>query len=248
MAAAVLRLHDQARDRLLPTTVYVPKSGTNAPLIVFGHGMWGHPRKFRRLFARWAEAGYVVAAPAFPHTNDENPPPYLIDDVVNQPADVSFVLDELLARGLGDAGRVGVGGYSLGAETALAVGLHPRYADRRVRAVVAVAGALSHPDFAGNVLRPLPLLLVHGAEDTKRGRLREALKVYEAAQDPKQLVTIEGAGHRICQDDGLPHAVRVAELTTAFWNRYLPERDSPFQRSSAGQVGFGRPCRDDRKP
>src|SRR5215203_1306470 len=83
----------------------------------------------------WADAGYVVAAPAFPHTNDENPPPYLIEDVVNQPADISFGLDELLARGLGDGNRVGVGGYSLGAETALAVGLHPRYADPRVRAV-----------------------------------------------------------------------------------------------------------------
>ena len=221
MAPTVLPLHDESRGRPLPTTVYLPESGTSAPLIVFGHGMWGHPRKFTQLFARWVEAGYVVAAPAFPHTNDENPPPYLIEDVANQPADVSFVLDELLARGLGDARRVGVGGYSLGAETALAVALHPRHADPRIRAVVAVAGALFHPDFAADVLRPLPLLLIHGMEDTKRDRLREALKVYEAAQEPKELVTIEGAGHGICEDDGQPHATRVAELTTAFWDRYL---------------------------
>ena len=221
MAPTVLPLHDQARDRLLPTTVYVPECGPSAPLTVFGHGMWGHPRKFTQLFTRWVEAGYVVAAPAFPHTNDENPPPYLFEDVANQPADISFVLDELLARGLGDGKRVGVGGYSLGAETALAVGLHPRYADPRVRAVVAIAGALFHPDFAADALRPLPLLLVHGAEDTKKDRLREALKLYEAAQEPKQLVLIEGAGHDICQDDGQPHATRVAELTTAFWDRYL---------------------------
>jgi len=221
VAATVLPLHDEARGRPLPTTLYVPESGATAPLIVFGHGFWGHPRKFTRLFARWVDAGYLVAAPAFPHTNDENPPPYLIEDVANQPADVSFVLDELLARGLGDAERVGVGGFSLGGETALAVGLHPRYADPRVRAVVAVAGALFHPDFAADVLRPLPLLLVHGAEDTKKDRLREALKVYEAAQEPKQLVTIEGAGHGICEDDGQPHATRVAERTTAFWDRYL---------------------------
>jgi dienelactone hydrolase len=221
MASTVLPLHDDARGRPLPTTVYVPQSATSAPLIVFAHGMYGHPRKFTRLFARWVDAGCVVAAPAFPHTNDENPPPYLIEDVANQPADVSFVLDELLARGLGDARRVGVGGYSLGAETALAVGLHPRYADPRIRAVVAVAGGLFHPDFAADVLRPLPLLLIHGMEDTKKDRLREALKVYEAAQEPKELVTIEGAGHGICEDDGQPHATRVAELTTAFWDRYL---------------------------
>jgi dienelactone hydrolase len=207
------------RGRRLPTTVYLPESGTSAPLIVFGHGMWGHPRKFTRLFARWVDAGYVVAAPAFPHTNDENPPPYLREDVANQPADISFVLDELIERGLGDADRIGVGGFSLGAATALAVGLHPRYADPRLRAVVAVAGGLFHHSaFAQAALRPLPLMLVHGSDDKGYG---EALALYEAAQDPKEFVTIEGGGHGICQDDGEPHTTRVAELTTAFWNRYL---------------------------
>src|SRR5215210_492931 len=215
MAPTVLPLHDPGRGRPLPTTVYVPERATSAPLIVFCHGMWGHPRKFSQLFARWVEAGYVVAAVAFPHTNDENPPPYLIDDVVNQPADVSFLLDELLARRLGDANRVGVSGYSLGAETALAVGLHPRYGDPRVRAVVAVAGALFHPDFAADVLRRLPLLLVHGAEDTKKDRLRGALNVYEAAQEPKQLVLIEGAAHNGLLGP-LPANLTVNRLDFAF--------------------------------
>lgn len=202
--------------------MYLPDSGPSAPLIVFGHGFLGHPRKFTRLFSRWSDAGYVVAAPAFPYTNDVDPPPYLIDHVANQPTDVSFVLDELLARGVGDAERVGVGGYSLGAETALALGLHPRYADTRILAVVAIAGALFHPDFASDTLRPLPLLLVHGAEDRRKSRLEEALKVYEAAREPKELVLLEGAGHGICQDDDAPeHAARVAEITTAFWNRHL---------------------------
>jgi fermentation-respiration switch protein FrsA (DUF1100 family) len=106
-------------------------------------------------------------------------------------------------------------------ETALAVGLHPRFADERIRAAVALVGALFHPDFAADVLRPLPLLLVHGTEDEER-RLRESRAVYESAQEPKELVTIEGAQHGICQDDDpRPYAERVAVLTTAFWNRYL---------------------------
>jgi len=219
---AVLAFHDRARERPLPTTVYVTRTGANAPLIVFGHGAWGHPRKFTRLFTRWVDAGFVVAAPAFPHTSDENAPSSVLGDVVNQPADVSFVIGELLARGLGDVQRVGVAGFSLGAETALAVALHPRFADGRVRAVVAIAGALFHPDFAAERLRPLPLLVVHGAEDTKKHRLRQALRTYEAAQEPKELVTIEGAGHGICEDDDDPaHAERVAEVTTAFWDRRL---------------------------
>jgi len=223
MGPTVLRLYDDARDRSLPTTVYAPTSGARkSPLIVFGHGMWGHPRKFTWLFGRWADAGYAVAAPAFPRTSKEDAPRSVLADVVNQPADVSFVLDELLSREIGDAKRVGVGGYSLGAETALAVGLHPRYGDGRVQAVVAIAGALFDPDFAADMLRPLPLLLIHGAEDTKRGRLCEALKTYAAAQEPKQFVPIERAGHGICEDDDpRAYAARVADVSTAFWDRYL---------------------------
>jgi dienelactone hydrolase len=222
MASTVVPLHDEARDRPLPTTVYVPRSGPSSPLIVFCHGMWGNPGKFTRLFRRWSEAGYVVASPAFPYTSDENAPRHLNEQVASQPADVRFVLDELLVRGVGDAARVGVGGFSLGAETALAVAVHPRYADPRVRAVVAIAGGLVHPDFAGHELRPLPLLLLHGSDDRKNGRLEEALRVFEAAQEPKEFVTIAGGGHGICQDDDPRlHVARVAELTTAFWNRCL---------------------------
>ena len=183
--------------------------------------MWGHPRRFTWLFGRWADAGYAVAAPAFPRTSDPAAPPAALAEVVDQPADVSFVLDELLARGIGDPARIGVGGFSLGAETALAVALHPRYADERIRAVVAIAGALFHPDFAAETLRPLPLLLVHGAEDTN-GRLDEARRTFAAAHEPKKLVTIDGAGHGICQDDDPRRdAARVAEVATAFWDRHL---------------------------
>jgi predicted dienelactone hydrolase len=122
MAPTLLRLYDDARDRPLPTIVHLPVSGARkSPLIVFGHGMWGHPRKFTWLFGRWADGGYAVAAPAFPRTSDEDAPQSMLAEVVKQPADVSFVLDQLLAPGIGDAGRVGVAGYSLGAETALAV-------------------------------------------------------------------------------------------------------------------------------
>ena len=220
MAPTVIPLRDEARGRELPTEVYVPPTGPDAPLVVFGHGMWGHPRLFTRLFGRWAAAGFVVAAPTFPHTNGDRPPPYLVEDVVNQSGDVSFVLDALQARALGDPSRIGVGGFSLGAETALAVGLVPGHADPRIRAVVAIAGGLAHPSFATRPLRPLPLLLLVGSED-KPHRLQELRTVHEAAREPKELVTIEGAGHEICQDDGEPHATRVAELTTAFWNRHL---------------------------
>ena len=216
MEPSVLPLRDEARGRPLPTTLY----GTEGPLVVWAHGMWGHPRKFTHLLGRWAQAGYVVAAPAFPRTNDENPPPYEIEDVVNQPADVSFVIDALLARGIGDPRRIGVGGFSLGAETALAVGLHPGHGDPRVRAVVAAAGCLFHPGLAAAQLLPRPVLLAHGDAD-KTVRIAESLAVYEKAHEPKELVTFAGAGHDICEDTGMPYAAEFAERTLAFWREYL---------------------------
>ena len=138
MAPSVLSLHDETRGRSLPTTVYVPGSGPSSPLIVFGHGIWGHRPKFARLLARWA-------APA---TSSRRPP-----------------------------------------------STHERREPGR-----------------------RTLLLVHGTDDTGYA---EVLELFEAAQEPKELVTIEGAEHDICQDDGQPHATRVTELTTAYWDRHL---------------------------
>ncbi|HWG57259.1 MAG TPA: alpha/beta fold hydrolase [Gaiellaceae bacterium] len=219
MESFVLALEDVARGRPLPTTLLLPAHGRHAPLILFAHGFWGAPRKFRRLFERWARAGYAVAAPSFPHTSDDNPPPYLMEDVVEQPRDLSFVLDELVAREIGDPQRIGVAGFSLGGETALALGLHPRLADDRVRAVAAVAGCLFHGELATTDLRSLPLLLVHGSADDTVA-YAESVAVYEAAHEPKELVTLEGAPHDVCQDES-PHAAHVAELLTAFFDRWL---------------------------
>lgn len=221
MLRTVLELRDRSRDRVLVTHVYVPPGGSACPLIVFGHGAWGSPRKFTRLFLSWVDAGYAVAAPTFPHTNDQADP-HLIEDVVHQPGDISFVIDEILGRGIGDAGRVAVGGFSLGAETGLAVALHPQFADERLCAVVAIGGALFHPAFSAMSLRRLPLLLVHGGEDSKNDRLIEALRLYEIAEQPKELLLLEGAGHGVCQDDDpTPHVLRVATATTSFWKRYV---------------------------
>ena len=183
----------------------------------------GAPRKFTWLFGRWADAGYAVAAPAFPRTSDEDAPQSVLAEVVNQPADVSSVVDQLLARGIGDAGRVGVAGYSLGGETALAVGLHPLATATDVSAPsLRLRGCWSIPISQQTRCARSPLLLIHGAEDTKRGRLREALKTYATAREPKQSVMIEYAGHGICEDDDpRPYVARVAEVSAAFWDSYL---------------------------
>lgn len=89
-----------ADSRTLVTTIYLPDAPGPRPWIVFAHGLSGHPDKFRSLLTTWAEAGYVVAAPAFPSTNAEVPGSEKnAADGFEQPADVRFVIDELFRLG-----------------------------------------------------------------------------------------------------------------------------------------------------
>src|SRR5262249_24369379 len=114
-------------SRTLRTAIYRPHGTGPFPLIVFAHGLSGHPDKFTNLLSAWDDAGFVVAAPAFPLTND-----HVADsdanagDVAQQPADMSFVLDRVLAlaqqpnsrlAGAIDEQRIGAGGLSLGGFT-----------------------------------------------------------------------------------------------------------------------------------
>nr|WP_258545201.1 hypothetical protein [Micromonospora provocatoris] len=98
-------------DRPLPVTLWYPAAGAAGgaaersaaaadgrfPVVLFSHGLSARPEDYQALLTRWAAAGFVVAAPRFPHTSrgtDGNPL-----DVLNQPADVSYVLTRVLALG-----------------------------------------------------------------------------------------------------------------------------------------------------
>lgn len=48
-------------------------------------------------------------------------------------------------------------------------------------------------------IAPRPLLLVHGTED-ETVNISHARRLYEQAGEPRQLVIVEGAGHRLRQD------------------------------------------------
>jgi putative redox protein len=49
-------------------------------------------------------------------------------------------------------------------------------------------------------IAPRPLLLVHGSQD-ETVEVSDAHKLYERAGEPKQLIIVEGAGHRLRQND-----------------------------------------------
>lgn len=55
-------------------------------------------------------------------------------------------------------------------------------------------------------IAPRPLLLVHGSQD-ETVNISHVRRLYEIAKEPKRLVVIDGAGHRLRQDDRVISAI-----------------------------------------
>jgi dienelactone hydrolase len=206
----------EAPSRMLTTDVWyptaphagAPQRDADAargrfPLIVSSHG-YGDERTGEAYIAEaLASRGYVVAAPDFPLTNLTSNPRDPVD-VTNQPGDVSFVLDSVLAlakmRGSWLAGRVdrhriGASGLSYGGFTTLLVTFHPTLRDRRIRAAAAlapVACALTEPFFRA---ARTPLLLVQGTQDLLVPIETNAARAFANARSPRELVTLVDATH-----------------------------------------------------
>lgn len=219
--------------RPLPTIVRYPAEGGPWPLIVFAHGLSGHPDKFSGLLETWASAGFVVAAPTFPLTNGD-----VVDswsnfaDVANQPADLSFVTDEVLAANADpdspladrvDPERIGFGGLSLGGATTYLAGLNEATRDPRVDAAMVLDGVAFDDAATGTFLEPsgTPAFLVHCDEDPL-APLRIATDAYALLAPPKYLVVMDGVCHAEAFED-TPHELDAiaTEITTRFWDAYL---------------------------
>ena len=231
--------------RKLTTYVYYPEVSTPSatdgngrppsaapgphPLLVFAHGFDGTPASYASLLHHWASAGFVVAAPLFPRTNQHSPGGPDEADVVNQPADISFVISNLLAldadsssplHALIDAGRIAVAGHSDGAETALAVADARLLRDSRVRAGVIMSGAemsgIGGYSFTGGP----PLLAIQGTADTLN-EPRFTYAFFNAARPPKYMLKLLRATHLAPYTSQQPQLRLVERATTAFLAAYL---------------------------
>lgn len=231
--------------RTLETTIYVPDHRGKRPLIIFAHGMSGHPDKFTKLLGAWARAGYVVAAPAFPLTNDKvADDARAAGDVANQPEDLSFVLDSVLdlARDRKsdlyrriDQKKIGVGGLSLGGATTYGAVFTECCGDDRFVAAAVLDGlvlpvgddqANGSPRLDGRV----PLLIVHS--DTDPALPYElATATFAEATPPVWFVTLHGASHASQFEDDVTDYDAIAErITTDFWDATLKGKTKAFQR------------------
>lgn len=229
-------------ERTLDTTLYVPDVpvGTRLPLIVFSHGLFGHPDKFTKLLSVWAAAGYVVAAPAFPLTNSTVPGALANwTGLANQPGDVSFVIDELLRldREEGsavfqriDSERIGAAGLSLGGATTYAVVFNDCCRDDRIHSAQVLAGARLAVGGEYELDGHVPLLIVHGDADASLPYAM-AVDAFGAAASPVWFVTLVGGSHAPpFEDEQTPYDAAVERLTTDFWDATLGGDESAWSR------------------
>jgi dienelactone hydrolase len=213
----------------LPGAPFAPTS-TGFPLIVFGHGFAVTPTPYARLLVAWARAGYIVAAPVFPLENANAPGGPHEADLVNQPADMSFVISSLLAArdpgttgfaGMIDPQGIAVAGQSDGGDTALATAYDPSVQDTRVAAAVILSGAEDPfaPAFAFGRIGPA-LLATQGTADTVNPpSMTNAF--YSIAPSPKYLLELLGASHQPPYTQPGPQLATVERVTIAFLNAYL---------------------------
>ncbi|CCH21114.1 alpha/beta hydrolase family protein [Micromonospora lupini] len=225
--------------RALPVTLWYPAAGNTGgaakrsaaaatgrfPVVMFSHGLTGRPEDYATLLTRWAAAGFVVAAPTFPHTSrgsDGN-----ILDVLNQPADVSYALTQVLAldgkagdglRGRLATDRVAAAGHSAGGVTT--IGLFTASRDERLDAGVVFAGTAVGVGtaFAGATA---PQLFVHGELDEVVD-YAAGKAAYDKVPWPKALLSLPKGDHgRALLGDAATLRV-VADTSVEFlrWSLY----------------------------
>lgn len=236
-------------ERVLDTVIAYPtRVHTKMPLIILAHGNDGHPDKFKILIGEWAKAGYVVAAPAFPRTNNLTPGGSQISDFVNQPADVSFVLDQVLKlakkksasqiAGLVDKKRIGVAGLSLGGATVYGLMYNSCCLEKRFDAAIVMAGVrIGFSAGTDNFHRSIPVMLVHGDAD---GLYRISQETYPMLVAPKWFVTLHGSTHAAPFEDSVdPADAVVPVITTAFFDLYLKGKKSAAKRLVTAVDDYG---------
>jgi dienelactone hydrolase len=225
-----------ATEAQLPVTVWypVPVTARHFPLIVFSQGYWESVGAYATLLDDWASAGFVVAAPAYPHTTPtraSTSPPNRAD-IVNHPADLKAVIATLVTtskrgtsvlHGVLDATEIGLAGQSDGGDVSLAVTDNPCCRLGDIKALAVLSGA-EYQGFVGQYFPTgtptVPILVTQGDDDTTNAP-GCSVQIFDAAPAPKWYLDLIGATHLGPYTQSDPWATTVAKVTTDFFDAEL---------------------------
>jgi dienelactone hydrolase len=235
-AVAAAGLAEQPTRTVDVTVVFPAEGGEPAegpfPLVVFAHGWNGRGDNFVALAEGWAEQGYVVALPTFPLSREGIA---FSDDYVNQPADITAVIDSLVEgadepalAGLVDPERVALGGHSLGSATVFRAAYNACCTDERIDATFPVSGGPFDVADGGYEQWPsTPMLLVHGVLDPLV-TIDVGDSVFELVQAPVRYLRMDEADHNsvFTGDNGALFGASVL----AFLDATLGGDDTGFER------------------
>jgi predicted dienelactone hydrolase len=196
---------DYAGDtkRTFNTTLWFPIGADSAhPLVIHSHGLTSARNDLSYVAEQLASHGYVVAAADYPLTYGGAPGRPNSVDVLNQPEDVSFLIDSMLALngadkpfdGTIDSQRIGLMGYSLGGLTTELATYHPRLRDPRVAAAVSIAGPTVGMTSQFFSTTDVPFLMIAGTLDFLINFDANAAPIPELIPGA-QLASIRGGTH-----------------------------------------------------
>ncbi len=253
-------LHDASRNKDLPAKIYYPGGRGPFPVIIFSHGAFASRESYWALGEYWASYGYVCIHPSHADSVQDNGYRGTLRRALkdtnlwrSRPQDVSFIIDSLpqiekmlpTLRSKMDTNRIGVGGHSYGAYTALAIGgatvrmpgskVAQSFADKRVRAIVALSpqgeGEMGLTARSWETIR-VPMLTMYGSRDfagqrrTPNGRTQA---FNGAPEGDKYDVELAGANHftfvgpfrRRGVEGNLFQCAKLESI--AFWDTYLKD-------------------------
>ena len=186
-------------ERTLQATLWYPAGDPGEhPLLVYSHGFMSMRSENVPLAELLASHGYVVVSVDYPLTNRNAPGGPNVGDAVNQPGDVSFVIDQVIgappAAGTIDPERIGVLGLSLGGLTTTLATFHPRLRDPRIRAAVSIAGPAAMFDERFFASADVPFLMIGGTSDAMVDFQTNAAPI-PGKVARGGLLTVDGASH-----------------------------------------------------
>ena len=217
------------QGRVLTTDLFVPDGAPGPlPLVVFAHGWNSDPAVYQALLERWAEAGFLVAAPIFPDSTDLSAGSP-VSNYADQARDISFVISSLLpdkVDGLAiDPSRIAVAGHSDGGTDVALLALDPDYADSRVRAYVCLSGEMPSGVAPFTAAPSGASLFVAVGSADEYGLYPLATDVFDAAENASKVMVVEqGGDHLGSFIDGTPAAAGMREETTRFLELALEPR------------------------